>query len=80
LSITRDDLLRHLDKNKIGFRLLFSGNATKQPYMQKKQFRIVGTLKNTSTIMNNTFWIGVYPNLTHQELDFVTDKIKEFLN
>ena len=47
---------------------------------KKKQFRIVGTLKNTSTIMNNTFWIGVYPGLTHQELDFVIDQIKKFVH
>ena len=79
-SITRTDLLRHLDKKKIGFRLLFSGNVTKQPYMIEKKFRIVGNLNNTSNIMNNTFWIGVYPGLTHQELDFVVDEIKSFLN
>ena len=67
-------------KKKIGFRLLFSGNATKQPYMLEKKFRIVGSLNNTSTIMNNTFWIGVYPGLTHQELDFVVDQIKKFVH
>ena len=80
LSISRTDLLRHLDKKKIGFRLLFSGNVTKQPYMKEKKFRIVGNLSNTSTIMNNTFWIGVYPGLTHQELDFATDQIKKFVH
>ena len=78
LSITRTDLLRFLDKKKIGFRLLFSGNVTKQPYMLEKKFRVVGNLNNTITIMNNTFWIGVYPGLTHKELDFVTDQIKFF--
>jgi len=80
LSITRTELLRYLDKKNIGTRLLFSGNATKQPYMLKKKFRIVGNLNNTSTIMNNTFWIGLYPGLTHQQLDFVTDQIKKFIN
>ena len=80
LSISRTELLRHLDKKKIGFRLLFSGNATKQPYMLEKKFRVVGSLNNTSTIMNNTFWIGVYPGLTHQELDFVVDQIKKFVH
>ena len=78
LSIVRTQLLRHLDEKKIGFRLLFSGDATKQPYMLEKKFRVVGSLNNTSTIMNNTFWIGVYPGLTHQELDFVVDQIKKF--
>jgi len=80
LSINRNELLRHLDKKKIGFRLLFSGNVTKQPYMLEKKFRVVGDLKNTSTIMNNTFWIGVYPGLTNQELDFAAGEIKKFVN
>ena len=78
LSITRTQLLRNLDEKKIGFRLLFSGNATKQPYMLEKKFRVVGNLNNTSTIMNNSFWIGVYPGLIHDELDFVVDQIKKF--
>ena len=80
LSLNRTQLLRKLDEKKIGFRLLFSGNVTKQPYMLERKFRVVGNLNNTSTIMNNTFWIGVYPGLTHQELDFVVDQIKKALN
>ena len=48
--------------------------------MLEKKFRVVGNLNNTSKIMNNTFWIGLYPGLTHKELDFVADKIKFFLN
>ncbi len=80
LSVTRNQLLRYLDEKKIGFRLLFSGNVTKQPYMLEKKFRVVGNLKNTSTIMNNTFWIGVYPGLERKELDFVVDEIKNFLH
>ncbi len=78
-SITRNQLLRYLDEKKIGFRLLFSGNVTKQPYMMEKKFRTVGNLKNTSTIMNNTFWIGVYPALIREELDFVVDQIKKYI-
>ena len=77
LSITRTEILKNLDKKKIGFRLLFSGNVTKQPYMLEKKFRVAGNLNNTSTIMKNTFWIGLYPGLTHQELDFVIDQIKK---
>ena len=80
ISTTRTELLRNLDKKKIGFRLLFSGNVTKQPYMMEKKFRVIGNLDNTSTIMNNTFWIGLYPGLTHSELDFVTEQIKKFVN
>ena len=46
----------------------------------EKKFRVIGNLDNTSTIMNNTFWIGLYPGLTHSELDFVTEQIKKFVN
>ena len=80
LSINRTELLRYLDSKKIGFRLLFSGNVTKQPYMLEKKFRVIGNLDNTSKIMANTFWIGLYPGLTHQELDFVVEQIKNFIN
>ena len=80
ISINRTELLRYLDSKKIGFRLLFSGNVTKQPYMSEKKFRVVGNLDNTSKIMANTFWIGLYPGLTHQELDFVVEQIKNFIN
>ena len=48
--------------------------------MLEKKFRVVGNLKNTSTIMNNTFWIGVYPGLECKELDFVVNEIKNFLH
>ncbi len=79
ILVTRNQLLRHLDKNKIGFRLLFSGNVTKQPYMLEKKFHVVGNLDKTSTIMNNTFWVGVYPGLIREELDFVVEQIKKFV-
>lgn len=74
----RVDLLNYLDQNKIGTRLLFAGNLTKQPYMQGKNYRISGTLENTDIVMNQTFWIGVYPGLTHDHLDFMITKIEEF--
>jgi CDP-6-deoxy-D-xylo-4-hexulose-3-dehydrase len=79
ILVTRNQLLRHLDKNKIGVRLLFSGNVTKQPYMLEKKFHVVGNLDKTSTIMNNTFWVGVYPGLIREELDFVVEQIKKFV-
>jgi CDP-6-deoxy-D-xylo-4-hexulose-3-dehydrase len=78
-SIDRVDLLTYLDQYKIGTRLLFAGNLTKQPSMQGINYRVVGDLKNTDLIMNNTFWIGVYPGLTEEMLDFVIEKIKIFL-
>ena len=78
-GVNRVDFLKYLDQNKIGTRLLFAGNLTKQPYMINRQYRIVGNLDNTDYIMNNSFWIGVYPGLTNEMLDFMVNKIETFL-
>jgi len=71
-------LVKHLNQNKIGTRLLFSGNIIKQPYFQGRNYRIVQNLSNTDTIMNNTFWIGVYPGISTKDLDYVIKKLKSF--
>ena len=75
----RVELLNYLDQCKIGTRLLFAGNLTRQPYMIGRKFRISGSLQNTDTIMNNTFWIGVYPGLAQDMLDYAARKIEEFV-
>ena len=77
-GINRVDLLQYLDQNKIGTRLLFAGNLTRQPYMKGRNFRISGALTNTDTVMNDTFWIGVYPGLSREMLDFVIAKLEAF--
>lgn len=77
--VTRLELLNYLDENKIGTRLLFAGNLTRQPYMARQQFRISGTLKNTDNVMNNTFWIGVQPSLTLEMLEYTAHKIEAYL-
>jgi CDP-6-deoxy-D-xylo-4-hexulose-3-dehydrase len=77
-GIKRVDLLKYLDQNKIGTRLLFAGNLTRQPYMKGRNFRISGELTNTDTVMNDTFWIGVYPGLSKEMLDFVITKLEAF--
>jgi CDP-6-deoxy-D-xylo-4-hexulose-3-dehydrase len=77
-GVTRVELTRFLDNNKIGSRLLFAGNLLKQPYFKNVQYKVVGDLKNTDITMNNTFWIGVQPALTQEHLDFVADKLEEF--
>ncbi len=77
-GVTRVELTRFLDDNKIGSRLLFAGNLLKQPYFKDVQYRIVGDLTNTDLTMNNTFWIGVQPTLNQEHLDFVADKLGEF--
>jgi len=76
----REDLLKFLNENKIGTRLLFGGNLTKQPYMKNVNYRISGKLENTDYIMNNTFWIGVYPGLNEEKLSFVIEKFEEFFS
>ncbi|MEI7498654.1 MAG: lipopolysaccharide biosynthesis protein RfbH [Candidatus Falkowbacteria bacterium] len=78
----RDDLIKFLNQKRIGTRLLFGGNITKQPYFinYNIEHRVVGELKNTDKIMNDTFWIGVYPGITTEMLDFVIESFKEFLS
>ena len=75
VGVSRVDLLKCLDKYKIGTRLLFAGNLTRQPYFEGLAYRVSGELKNTDRIMNDTFWIGVFPGLTEEMLDFVAGKI-----
>ena len=77
-GVTRVELTRFLDDNKIGSRLLFAGNLLKQPYFKDIEYKVVGDLTNTDITMNSTFWIGVQPSLTFEQLDFVADKIEEF--
>ena len=77
--VSRLDLTTYLDQNKIGTRLLFAGNLTRQPYMVNAKYRVSGELINTDNVMNNTFWIGVQPALTKEMLEFVVSKIEIFL-
>ena len=77
-SVRRVDLLRFLDDAKIGTRLLFAGNLVRQPYMIDQSFRISGELKNTDIVMQNTFWIGLFPGLTTEMLDYVCTQIETF--
>ena len=77
--VTRLDLLTYLDQNKVGTRLLFAGNITRQPYMVNAKYRISGKLTNTDNVMNNTFWIGVQPSLTPAMLEYAAQKIETYL-
>ena len=77
-NVDRVNLLTFLDQFKIGTRLLFAGNLTRQPYMIGRNFRISGDLTNTDRIMNDTLWIGVFPGLTKEMMDFSISKIEEF--
>ena len=79
IGFSREELITYLNNNKIGTRLLFAGNLTKQPYMKNQNFRISGDLTNTDIVMNNTFWIGLYPALSVEMFEYVFDKLEEFL-
>lgn len=78
LKYNRFDLINFLDSKKIGTRLLFAGNVIRQPYMQGREFRIVGNLKNTDIIMNQTFWVGIYPGLNEEMLEFMASQLETY--
>ena len=76
---SRLDLLTYLDENKVGTRLLFAGNLTRQPYMVGAHYRVSSDLTHTDNVMNNTFWIGVQPALSQDMLEFAASKIETYL-
>lgn len=78
-EFNRLDLLRYLNQEKIGTRLLFAGNLIKQPYMENVKYRVSGTLHRTDEIMNNSFWIGLYPGLDREMLEYSVNKIKNYI-
>lgn len=81
---TRTDLTKYLESKKIQTRNLFAGNLIKHPafeeYTEGKDYRVAGSLEVTDRIMNDTFWIGVYPGMTDEKLQYMIDTIKEFVN
>ena len=82
-KFTRDELVRHLEYNNIQTRMLFAGNLIKHPCFDEmrksgKGYRVIGTLDKTDMIMNNTFWIGVYPGMTKANLEYMVKVIKDF--
>ena len=78
-KIKRYDLLKYLEEKKIGSRLLFGGNITKQPYFKGLNYKIASKLTVTNNIMDNTFWIGIYPGINKDMQNYVIENIEYFL-
>ncbi|BAN53244.1 MULTISPECIES: lipopolysaccharide biosynthesis protein RfbH [Pseudomonas] len=79
-GINRVELVRYLDEQGVGTRLLFAGNLTRQPYMQGLNYRVSGELPVTDKIMNDTFWIGLWPGLSDAHLEHAASHIEAWLN
>ncbi len=75
----RRELVTHLERRKIATRLVFAGNLTKQPAYADVEHRVVGPLTNTDTVMNQAFWIGVYPGITDAMIDYMVETVGSFV-
>ena len=81
-GVDRKQVVKYIEEKGVQTRMLFAGNLTKHPcfdQMRKegKGYRVVGELKNTDIIMNNSFWVGVYPGMTDEMIDYIVDVIIE---
>jgi CDP-6-deoxy-D-xylo-4-hexulose-3-dehydrase len=78
-KLDRTALLQHLEKNNIGTRLFFAGNVLRQPAYANLEHRVVGSLENTDRVMNDSFWLGVWPGLEKKHLEYIFDSINRFV-
>lgn len=84
VKFTRDEIVHYLERKGIQTRMLFAGNLTKHPCFDElrhtgQAFRVLGNLAITDTIMNRTFWIGVYPGMTKEKIEYMINMIKKFV-
>ena len=77
---TRTDIVNYLEQKRIATRMLFGGNLIRQPAYQNSKYKIAGLLKNTDLIINNLFWIGVYPGINKKQLEYIINTIGRFLD
>ena len=83
-EFSRDQIVDYLESNKIQTRTLFAGNLIKHPCFDEmrnsqKGYRVIGELKNTDMIMNDSFWVGVYPGLHEEAICYIIEKIENFV-
>jgi len=78
-GVERLDLLRHLDAQNVGTRLLFAGNLTRQPYLKGLEYRVSGELTVTDKVMKDTFWIGLWPGLGEAHLEHAASSIESYV-
>jgi degT/dnrJ/eryC1/strS aminotransferase len=77
-KFAKNQIVAHLEKNKILTRQLFAGNVTRQPAYEDVEYKVVGDLKNTDYIMNNTFFIGVYPGIDDVKMEYILKTFESF--
>jgi CDP-4-dehydro-6-deoxyglucose reductase, E1 len=78
-SFKREELIQFLESHMVGTRLLFGGNMTKQPAYRDTKYKVFGTLYNTDLVMRSTFWIGVWPGLTDEHIDYMLSVFHKFM-
>ena len=78
--IDRNKFVEYLEQNKIGTRLFFGGNLLKQPAYYNLNYRKIDDLKNTDLLMNNSFWLGVWPGLNQVHYDYITNTVKKYIS
>jgi CDP-4-dehydro-6-deoxyglucose reductase, E1 len=75
---TRNELVEHLESNRVATRMLFAGNLIRQPAYDGRTYRVIGDLRNSDLVMERTFWIGVYPGLTQEMITYVIEVFGRF--
>jgi CDP-6-deoxy-D-xylo-4-hexulose-3-dehydrase len=78
-GFSKTDIVTYLEENKIATRMLFAGNLTRHPCFEGVEYRICGELANTDRVMDDTFWIGVYPGLTEEMIEHTLNVFEHFI-
>jgi CDP-6-deoxy-D-xylo-4-hexulose-3-dehydrase len=80
IKYPRTELTQYLESKKIITRLLFAGNLVRQPAFIDQKYRVAGELDNTDKVMNDSFWVGIWPGLNEEHMDYIATHIKNFFS